>query len=143
MTPAPASAPPSRRSCPRPPGNVSSPRFARNIISKLGSARFKPADALVSTIFAQTSQETIATQYERVINSLKDSLPFRIADMLADVQSDLTVFATFPRENLAEDPDAATPPNGSSTAPDLFCSNSTRNGSTANNDTCHRPYCSA
>ena len=34
--------------------------FARNITSRLGSARSKPVNALVSTIFAQTSQEAVA-----------------------------------------------------------------------------------
>ena len=34
--------------------------FARNITSRLGSARSKPAGALVSTIFAQTSQESLS-----------------------------------------------------------------------------------
>jgi len=49
--------------------------FARNITSRLGSARSKPAGALVSTIFAQTSQEAVAAQYQHVIDALKDAFP--------------------------------------------------------------------
>ena len=49
--------------------------FARSITSRLGSARSKPVNALVSTIFAQTSQEAVAAQYQHVIDALKDAFP--------------------------------------------------------------------
>ena len=49
--------------------------FARNITSRLGSARSKPINALVSTIFAQTSQEAVAAQYQHVIDALRDPFP--------------------------------------------------------------------
>ena len=49
--------------------------FARNITSRLGSARSKPVNALVSTIFAQTSQEAVAAQYKHVVDSLKAPFP--------------------------------------------------------------------
>ena len=39
VTPTPESAPPSGRSFPGPPGSAAAPRFARNITSRLGSAR--------------------------------------------------------------------------------------------------------
>ena len=35
----------------------------------------EPAGALVSTIFAQTSQEAVAAQYQHVINTLRDPFP--------------------------------------------------------------------
>ena len=72
--------------------------FARNVTSRLGSARSKPVNALISTIFAQTSQEAVTAQYQHVIDSLKDAFP-EIADMLADAEADLTAFAAFPREH--------------------------------------------
>ena len=72
--------------------------FARNIPSRLGSARSKPVNALVSTIFAQTSQEAVAAQYKHVIDSLKAPFP-EIARMLIDAEPDLTAFAAFPREH--------------------------------------------
>ena len=72
--------------------------FARNITSRLGPARSKPAGALVSTIFAQTSQEAVAAQYKHVIDALKDAFP-EIADMLTRAEPDLTAFAAFPREH--------------------------------------------
>ena len=49
--------------------------FARTITSRLGSARSKPVNALVSTIFAQTSQEAVAAQYQHVIDALRDAFP--------------------------------------------------------------------
>ena len=72
--------------------------FARNITSRLGSARSKPVNALVSTIFAQTSQEAVAAQYKHVIDALRDPFP-EIARMLIDAEPDLTAFAAFPREH--------------------------------------------
>ena len=72
--------------------------FARNITSRLGSARSKPVNALVSTIFAQTSREAVAAQYKHVIDALKDAFP-EIAQMLIDAEPDLTAFAAFPREH--------------------------------------------
>ena len=49
--------------------------FARNITSRLGSARSKPVNALVSTIFAQTSREAVAAQYQHVVDTLRDPFP--------------------------------------------------------------------
>ena len=72
--------------------------FARNITSRLGPARSKPVNALVSTIFAQTSQEAVAAQYQHVIDALRDPFP-EIAQMLIDAQPDLTAFAALPREH--------------------------------------------
>ena len=88
--------------------------FARNITSRLGSARSKPVNALVSTIFAQTSQEAVAAQYKHVVDSLREAFP-EIAQMLIDAEPDPTAFATTrpPRGALDQDPAAATPSSGS------------------------------
>ena len=72
--------------------------FARSITSRLGSARSKPVNALVSTIFAQTSREAVAAQYKHVVDSLREAFP-EIAQMLIDAEPDLTAFAAFPREH--------------------------------------------
>lgn len=72
--------------------------FARNITSRLGSARSKPVNALVSTIFAQTSREAVMAQYKHVVDTLKAPFP-EIAQMLIDAEPDLTAFAAFPREH--------------------------------------------
>ena len=72
--------------------------FARNITSRLGPARSKPVNALVSTIFAQTSREAVMAQYKHVIDSLREAFP-EIAQMLIDAEPDLTAFAAFPREH--------------------------------------------
>ncbi|MCH8612010.1 IS256 family transposase [Arsenicicoccus dermatophilus] len=72
--------------------------FARNITQVLGSARSKPVNALVSTIFAQTSPEAVRETYHQVTASLQASFP-QLAAMLADAEADLTAFAAFPTEH--------------------------------------------
>ncbi|MCS6712004.1 transposase [Brachybacterium sp. EF45031] len=72
--------------------------FARNITQALGSARSKPVNALVSTIFAQTSPETVRETYQQVTASLENSFP-QVAAMLKDAEADLTAFAAFPIEH--------------------------------------------
>ena len=72
--------------------------FARNITQKLGSAHSKPVNALISTIFAQTTREAVIAQYHAVTDSLRGSFP-DIADMLQNAEPDLTAFATLPREH--------------------------------------------
>lgn len=72
--------------------------FARNITQKLGSARSKPVNALVSTIFAQTTPEAVTGQYHAVTDSLRGSFP-EIAGMLEAAEGDLTGFAAMPREH--------------------------------------------
>ena len=72
--------------------------FARNITSRLGSARSKPVNALISTIFAQTSRQAVTAQYQHVIDSLRPSFP-QVADMLTEAEADLTAFAAFPKEH--------------------------------------------
>ncbi|GAP79892.1 MULTISPECIES: IS256 family transposase [Brachybacterium] len=72
--------------------------FARNITQTLGSARSKPVNALVSTIFAQTSPETVRDSFQQVTASLESSFP-KIAAMLKDAEADLTAFAAFPIEH--------------------------------------------
>ena len=75
MTLTPVSAQPSGPSCPGRPGSAAGPRFARTITSRLGSARSKPVNALVSTIFAPTSGEAVMAQYQHVIDTLRDAFP--------------------------------------------------------------------
>lgn len=72
--------------------------FARNVTQKLGSARSKPVNALISTIFAQTTTETVTGQYRAVTDSLRGSFP-EIAAMLESAEADLTGFAQLPREH--------------------------------------------
>ena len=133
--------------------------FARNITSRLGSARSKPVNALVSTIFAQTSREAVAAQYKHVIDALRDPFP-EIARMLIDAEPDLTAFAAFPREHWTkirpQQPHRAAQPGDQAprrcgpglprqrvrTPPDRIRPvRATRSGSTANADTCPRPHC--
>ena len=163
VTRTPASGPRSGRSFPGRPGSAAAPRFARNITSRLGSARSKPVNALVSTIFAQTSQEAVAAQYKHVIDSLREAFP-EIAQMLIDAQPDPTAFATTrpPRgaldQDLVQQPHRAAQPGDQAprrrrpglprqrlrTPPDrLRPVRATRSGSTANAATCPRPPCSA
>jgi transposase-like protein len=72
--------------------------FARNVTSRLGSARSKPVNALVSTVFAQTSPEAVRACYRQVAGSLAGPFP-EVAAMLDDAEPDLTAFAAFPAEH--------------------------------------------
>lgn len=72
--------------------------FARNVTQRLGSAHSKPVNALISTIFAQTTGEAVIAQYKQVTESLRGSFP-DIADMLEAAEPDLTAFAAMPREH--------------------------------------------
>ncbi|MBF0698427.1 transposase, partial [Actinomyces bowdenii] len=72
--------------------------FARNVTQHLGSAHSKPVNALISTIFAQTSPQAVTAQYKQVIDSLQSWLP-AIAQMLIDAEPDLTAFTAMPREH--------------------------------------------
>ena len=55
-------------------------------------------NALISTIFAQTTSEAVKDTYKQVIKSLRASFP-EIAQMLVEAEPDLTAFAAFPREH--------------------------------------------
>lgn len=72
--------------------------FARNVTSRLDLVRSKPINALISTIFAQTSREAVTAQYQHVIDSPLPSFP-QVANMLTEAEADLTAFAAFPREH--------------------------------------------
>lgn len=72
--------------------------FSRIVTQRLGSARSKPVNALISTVFAQTTPGAVTAQYQAVTDSLTGSFP-EIAQMLADAEADLTAFAALPREH--------------------------------------------
>ena len=135
--------------------------FARTITSKLGSAQSKPAGALVSTIFAQTTPEAVAAQYQHVIDTLRDAFP-EIAQMPADAEPDPTAFATTrpPRgaldQDLVQQPHRAPQPRDQAPrrrrpglprqrvrhpSDRLRPARATRSGSTENADTSPRPHC--
>ncbi len=72
--------------------------FARNVTQTIGSAHSKPVNALISTIFAQTSPEAVRDCYHQVTASMETSFP-KIASMLREAEPDLTAFAAFPTEH--------------------------------------------
>jgi len=72
--------------------------FARNITQRVGSARSKPVNALVSTIFAQTTAQAVRAQYRTVIDGLSGSFP-EVAAMLEQAEAELTAFADMPQEH--------------------------------------------
>lgn len=72
--------------------------FARNVTQKTGSARSRPVNALISTIFAQTTREAVTAQYKAVTESLRTTFP-DVCEMLEAAQADLTGFASMPREH--------------------------------------------
>ncbi len=72
--------------------------FARNVTQHLGSARSKPVNALIGTVFAQTSSEAVTACYQHVTDSLRTGFP-AIAAMLEAAEPDLTAFAAMPTEH--------------------------------------------
>ena len=72
--------------------------FARNVTQHLGSARSKPVNALIGTVFAQTSSEAVTACYQHVTDSLRTGFP-DIAAMLEAAEPDLTAFAAMPTEH--------------------------------------------
>ena len=73
--------------------------FARNITSRLGSARSKPVNALIGTIFAQTTAQAVRACYRQVADSLAGTDYAEVAAMLDAAEADLTAFADFPVEH--------------------------------------------
>ena len=73
--------------------------FARNVSRALGTARSKPVNALIGTIFAQTTPEAVIDCYQQVTASLARSGFTEVADMLERAESDLTAFAAMPTEH--------------------------------------------
>ncbi len=72
--------------------------FARNVTSRLGSRHSKPVNAVISTIFAQTTPEAVTACYHQVVESLAGPFP-DIAAMLDAAEPDLTAFAVMPAEH--------------------------------------------
>ncbi len=72
--------------------------FARNVTQHLGSAHSKPVNAVISTIFAQTTPEAVRETYHQVTASLEGAFP-TVSAMLRDAEADLTCFAFFPTEH--------------------------------------------
>ena len=72
--------------------------FARNVTQHLGSAHSKPVNAVISTIFAQTTSEAVRETYHQVTASLEGAFP-TVSAMLRDAEADLTCFAFFPTEH--------------------------------------------
>lgn len=70
--------------------------FARDVTGRLGTARSKPVNALISTVFAEPDPAAVRAAYRRVTDSLAGSFP-QIAAMLEDAEADLTAFCGFPR----------------------------------------------
>ena len=156
----PASGPRSGRSFPGRPGSAAAPRFARNITSRLGSARTR-ARGRPGLHDLRPDQSggrggPVPARHRR----LEGRLPFRIAQMLIDAEPDLTAFAAFPREHWTkirpQQPHRAPQPGDQApsrrrpgvprqrvrTPPDRIRPvRATRSGSTANAATCPRPHC--
>lgn len=72
--------------------------FARNVSQAIGTVHSKPVNALISTIFAQTSQEAVTAHYKQVTDRIRAQFP-QVAAMLEAAETELTVFAAMPREH--------------------------------------------
>ena len=73
--------------------------FARNVTRALGAARSKPVNALIGTIYAQTTPEAVHACYKHVTDNLIQAGFTDIADMLDRAHPDLTAFADMPTDH--------------------------------------------
>jgi putative transposase len=52
---------------------------------------------LLHSVFDQPNAESVAAQYDRIIDALSDKLP-KVADHLEDARADLLAFTAFPKQ---------------------------------------------
>ena len=136
--------------------------FARNITSRLGSARPRARQRPGLHDLRPDQQGGGGGPVQARQRHFEGPVPFRIARMLIDAQSDPTAFAAFPREHWTkirpQQPHRAAQPGDQAprrrrpglprqrvrTPPDRIRPvRATRSGSTANAATSPRPHCAA
>lgn len=52
---------------------------------------------LLHSVFDQSDPESVAAQFDRIIDALSDNLP-KVADRLEDARADLLAFTAFPKQ---------------------------------------------
>ena len=57
---------------------------------------------LLHSVFDQPDAESVAAQYDRIVEALSDKLP-KVADHLENARPDLLAFTAFPKRDLAPD----------------------------------------
>jgi putative transposase len=61
---------------------------------------------LLHSVHDQPDADSVAAQYDRIINALADKLP-KVADHLESARADLLAFSAFPKQIWSNNPGAA------------------------------------
>jgi transposase-like protein len=69
--------------------------FMRNVISRVTRSQVPMVIAAIQTIFAQPDAKSVASQFERITDTLSGQFP-DVADMLSGAREDLLAFTHFP-----------------------------------------------
>ena len=69
--------------------------FMRNVISRVTRTQVPMVIAAIQTIFAQPDAKSVASQFERITDTLSGQFP-DVADMLSGAREDLLAFTHFP-----------------------------------------------
>ena len=69
--------------------------FMRNVISRVTRSQVPMVIAAIQTIFAQPDAQSVASQFERITDTLSGQFP-DVADMLSGAREDLLAFTHFP-----------------------------------------------
>lgn len=72
--------------------------FMRNLHTAVSAKHAPAVTAAVKTIFAHTDPQEVATQWDRVADTLASSFP-KVAAMMADAKTDVLAFTAFPKSH--------------------------------------------
>ena len=71
--------------------------YATNLMAITPKSSGPWVRTLLHSVFDQPDSESVAAQYDRIIDALTDKLP-KVADHLEDARADLLAFRTFPKQ---------------------------------------------
>jgi putative transposase len=71
--------------------------YATNLMAITPKSSWPWVRTLLHSVFDQPDAESVAAQYDRIIDALSDKLP-KVADHLEDARADLLAFTAFPKQ---------------------------------------------
>jgi putative transposase len=71
--------------------------YATNLMAITPKASWPWVRTLLHSVFDQPDAESVAAQYDRIIDALSDKLP-KVAEHLEDARADLLAFTAFPKQ---------------------------------------------
>ena len=76
--------------------------YTTNLMAITPKASWPWVRTLLHSVFDQPDAESVAAQYDRIIDALSDKLP-KVAEHLENARADLPAFTAFPQADLAPD----------------------------------------